>query len=140
MMIKLRYHANELQRLQPLNVNDAKKLQLTSERMQNESEQTTLRRKWRSVHESLDKLSLSADKQEDYNKHTVVLEELVRNDHFDADGSLHGVSAEKNRNILRRSFAPSDPIPIAASKIAMANYDSGAKDYGYGRDDKSYKK
>jgi len=140
-MIKLRYHTDELQRLQPLNVNDAKKLQLTSERMQNQREITTVRRKWRSVHESLDKLSLSPDKQEDYKNHTVVLEELVRNDQFDADGSRHGVSAEKNRNILRRSFTASDPIPIAASKNQTSEHDYGAKiDYGYDRDDKSYKK
>ena len=140
MMIKLRYHANEIQRLQPLNVNDAKKLQLTSERIQNESEQSTLRRQWRSVHASLDKLSLSSYKQEDCNKHTVVLEELIRSEHHDADGSLHGVSAERNRSIVRRSFAASDPIPIAASKNVMSGHESSAKDCGYGRDDKSYKK
>jgi len=142
MMIKLRYHANELQRLQPLNVTDAKKLQLTSERMQNESEQTTLRRKWRSVQESLDRISLSSDKIGDTNKHVVVLEELITNNHLDADGSLHGVSAERNRSILRRSFAQSEPISIAQGKgYVVGGYDhSGAKDYGYGRDDKSHKK
>lgn len=105
MMVRLGLYRNEPNFIKPLDLDGARRLQLSTEKYQEMTRSP--RKRHHSVHEHMHSLSLSRDLSDSSEKRShytpVAIEQLIHSEHMDADGQVH-----LKRKPSSQSMAPSN--------------------------------